>query len=367
MVQKHLAKQKATAEADALAALTRSVPGLSETMLRAALEACDWDVAAAQAHLQEYLASSGGGGKRDASSGSSSESDSGSRSGRKRRRKDEKKSKRDKHHKKSKRAKKERKEERKEERKRPAAIGDTQFGKYGVIKETDLWEKQPEFNLWLSEVKQRNPETLQKWEERDMFKVRDTSAAPACHCALMPHDLLPGVHGGLQHSHAASQEVLQPEPLARERGGARRTAWWGGRGAAHTVGLTFCSAAPELRCLLLLQAPISFENLEDERRRELAAERDRSKGSAGTALIEHMRLVGKLDGLREQQTLQKQLQLAAQIGDHEKVKQIQAKLAPDDPRKSAAAQNYGAWDAEAPCHRVISRAPPSRFPPVTVA
>ena len=170
MVQKHIAKQKATAEADALAALARSVPGLSETMLRAALEACDWGVAAAQAHLQEYLASSGGGGKRDASSsGSSSESDSGSRSGRKRRRKEEKKSKRGKHHKKSKRAKK----ERKEERRRPAAIGDTQFGKYGIIKETDLWEKQPEFSLWLSEIKQRNPETLQKWEERDMFKVRE--------------------------------------------------------------------------------------------------------------------------------------------------------------------------------------------------
>ena len=63
------------------------------------------------------------------------------------------------------------------------------------------------------------------------------------------------------------------------------------------------------------------------------------------SLIEHMRLVGKLDGLREQQTLQKQLQLAAQIGDSEKVKQIQAKLAPDDPRKSAAAQNYGPWHA----------------------
>jgi len=97
---------------------------------------------------------------------------------------------------------------------------------------------------------------------------------------------------------------------------------------------------------LLPQEAVSFGNLEEERRRELAAERDRSKGAAGVSLIEHMRLVGKLDGLREQQTLQKQLQLASQIGDHEKVKQLQAKLAPDDPRKSAAAQNYGAWNAK---------------------
>jgi hypothetical protein len=167
MVVKHLAKQKAAAEAEALAGLTRVVPGVGETLLRTALEACDWDVAAAQAHLRDFMASSGGG-KRSASSSSGSESDSGSRSGRKRKRKDEKKSKREKHHKKSKRAKK----ERKEERKRPGVIVDGQFGKYGVVKETDLWEKQPEFNLWLAEVKQRNSETLQKWEERDMFKAR---------------------------------------------------------------------------------------------------------------------------------------------------------------------------------------------------
>ena len=173
---------------------------------------------------------------------------------------------------------------------------------------------------------------------------------------------LPGIHGGLQHSHAASQKILQPQPLARQRGGARRAARRGGPGETRARP-TSCSAGAESRFLLLLQAPISFENLEDERRRELAAERDRSKGSAGTALIEHMRLVGKLDGLREQQTLQKQLQLAAQIGDHEKVKQIQAKLAPDDPRKSAASQNYGAqaprFHATAPSHAL----PQSGFRP----
>jgi len=212
MVVKHLAKQKAAAEAEALAGLGRSVPGLSEVMLRAALEACDWDVSAAQVHLREYLASTAGG-KRNDSSGSSSESDSGSRSGgrkRKRHGKDEKKSKKDKHHKKSKRAKKERKEERKEERKRPAAIGDGQFGMYGVIKETDLWEKQPEYHLWVTEVKQRNPETLQKWEERDMFKARVRRSCWRTGRLCADAFASPGVHGGLQHRHAASQEVLQP-------------------------------------------------------------------------------------------------------------------------------------------------------------
>ena len=87
---------------------------------------------------------------------------------------------------------------------------------------------------------------------------------------------------------------------------------------------------------------MDFGKDEEERTREQAVARERAKGEAGASLIEHMRLVGKLDGLREQQTLQKQLQLAAQLGDADKVRQLQAKLAPDDPRKGLAQQNYGA-------------------------
>ena len=55
---------------------------------------------------------------------------------------------------------------------------------------------------------------------------------------------------------------------------------------------------------------MDFGRDEEERKREQAVARERAKGEAGASLIEHMRLVGKLDGLREQQTLQKQLQLA---------------------------------------------------------
>ncbi|OVA00588.1 hypothetical protein BVC80_9087g87 [Macleaya cordata] len=44
------------------------------------------------------------------------------------------------------------------------------WGKYGIIRETDMWNKRPEFNAWLSEVKQVNLETLPNWEEKQMFK-----------------------------------------------------------------------------------------------------------------------------------------------------------------------------------------------------
>ncbi|KAH7512526.1 hypothetical protein FEM48_Zijuj12G0099900 [Ziziphus jujuba var. spinosa] len=44
------------------------------------------------------------------------------------------------------------------------------WGKYGIIRETDMWTKRPEFTAWLAEVKQVNLESLPNWEEKQMFK-----------------------------------------------------------------------------------------------------------------------------------------------------------------------------------------------------
>ncbi|CAA6662674.1 unnamed protein product [Spirodela intermedia] len=44
------------------------------------------------------------------------------------------------------------------------------WGKYGIIRETDMWNKRPEFTAWLSEVKKVNLESLANWEEKQMFK-----------------------------------------------------------------------------------------------------------------------------------------------------------------------------------------------------
>ena len=112
MVIKHLARQKAEAEAAALEALARAAPGTAEAVLRVALEACAWDATAAQAHLREFMAASGGARPRARGDSSSDESsdDSSSGGGRKRKRRDkdkkskkEKKEKRDKHERKKKR------------------------------------------------------------------------------------------------------------------------------------------------------------------------------------------------------------------------------------------------------------------------
>ncbi|CAN6682546.1 unnamed protein product [Malus baccata var. baccata] len=53
------------------------------------------------------------------------------------------------------------------------------WGKYGIIRETDMWNKRPEFTAWLLEVKLVNLEHLTNWEEKQMFKqfMEDHSTA----------------------------------------------------------------------------------------------------------------------------------------------------------------------------------------------
>ncbi|CAN7066657.1 hypothetical protein IGI04_039606 [Brassica rapa subsp. trilocularis] len=65
--------------------------------------------------------------------------------------------------------KKKRKKEKKSEKAKKGAVTES-WGKYGVIRETDMWNKRPEFTAWLLEVKEVNLESLPPWEEKKMFK-----------------------------------------------------------------------------------------------------------------------------------------------------------------------------------------------------
>ena len=42
----------------------------------------------------------------------------------------------------------------------------------GIIKESDMWDKRPEFSAWLTEIKGTNLEALSKWEEKEQFKAK---------------------------------------------------------------------------------------------------------------------------------------------------------------------------------------------------
>eukprot|EP00262_Sarcandra_glabra_P005361 TRINITY_DN16858_c0_g1_i2.p1 TRINITY_DN16858_c0_g1~~TRINITY_DN16858_c0_g1_i2.p1 ORF type:complete len:287 (+),score=80.33 TRINITY_DN16858_c0_g1_i2:199-1059(+) len=91
---------------------------------------------------------------------------------RRRRKEKERKRKREKEgsdEKKKKEKHKKKKKRKEKEEGRKGAVTNS-WGKYGIIRETDMWNKRPEFTAWLAEVKQVNLETLPNWEEKQMFK-----------------------------------------------------------------------------------------------------------------------------------------------------------------------------------------------------
>ncbi|KAM0950115.1 hypothetical protein DsansV1_C04g0037991 [Dioscorea sansibarensis] len=87
-----------------------------------------------------------------------------------RKRRKEKKRKRDKEEKRRKKTDKDKRKKNKEKNFGKTGAVTNSWGKYGVIKETDMWNKRPEFTAWLAEVKKVNLESLANWEEKQMFK-----------------------------------------------------------------------------------------------------------------------------------------------------------------------------------------------------
>jgi hypothetical protein len=276
LVEQHKARQRKENDEAALAELHVACPGFPLPLCRLALELTDCSVGAARLHLLAFAEQER---SRSAAGAQLERQEAGSDEERHRKRRKEKHRHRD-----------------REKEKRPAKEPEAAFGRFGIVRSEDLWSKQPEFNSWLMEVKQRNPEALPKWEEKELF----ATFAEEHNTASFPHEK----YYNLDKWHAK-----QAAEAARNGG--------------------------------IVEAAVDFSRLEEDRRRELESERSRSKDAAQAKLLEHMRLMGKLDGLREQQALQTQLHLAGQLGDWEKVKELQKTLAPDDPRKGLAGQGMG--------------------------
>ena len=58
---------------------------------------------------------------------------------------------------------------RKKEKNSNLAVNQQKYGKYGILMESDMFNKQQEFYLWLQEVKKINPEVLPRFEMKKMF------------------------------------------------------------------------------------------------------------------------------------------------------------------------------------------------------
>ncbi|CAL1711643.1 unnamed protein product [Somion occarium] len=81
------------------------------------------------------------------------------------------------------REKKERKKEKKREKKKKLGAVSHQWGKYGLINETDLYNKEQEFRSWLVEERKINPETINKEQTKKEFArfVEDFNTATLPH------------------------------------------------------------------------------------------------------------------------------------------------------------------------------------------
>merc|ERR1712157_673176 len=115
---------------------------------------------------KEELVVSSGSESSDSGSDSSEESD-------KKKKKKQKKDKKEKKGKKKQKQEKKKKVKKKDKKKGKAGERDAvsnQFGKYGVIKAEDFFNKKPEFLMWSMEVKKVNTDMLGQMQMKDLFK-----------------------------------------------------------------------------------------------------------------------------------------------------------------------------------------------------
>mmetsp|Transcript_3687 Transcript_3687/g.16199 ORF Transcript_3687/g.16199 Transcript_3687/m.16199 type:complete len:391 (-) Transcript_3687:42-1214(-) len=191
---------------------------------------------------------------------------------------------------KSKKEKKEKKS--KKDAKKHGKATEPEFGARGFIRETDKYDKEGEFRAWLGEVKKRDMESLQKWEEKELFK----EYAEDYNTATLPHE-----------------KFYNLEKWSREEA-ARR--------AREDPTAASTTAAIERE---------SF-NDEEERKREIQAERERRDAEYKRETYLRMKSDSSdLENLREQERLKELRKNAYNMGDMETVARVNKILAPDEP------------------------------------
>lgn len=202
---------------------------------------------------------------------------------RKRRRKEKEKKRRRKEKEEEKRRKEKKKKEKKERGKKGAVTNS--WGKYGIIKETDMWNKRPEFTAWLAEIKKVNLESLANWEEKQMFKefMEDHNTA------TFPSKKYYNLDAYYQHKMLKDMKKGHKKILAGER----------------TV----------------------FDD-EEQRRQELLVEREKHKEEQVEALKRSMQ-TGMAQAMKEQARLREEMAYQYKLGNFEAAAAIQRRLDPD--------------------------------------
>uniref|UniRef100_A0A061QX57 Nucleic acid binding n=1 Tax=Tetraselmis sp. GSL018 TaxID=582737 RepID=A0A061QX57_9CHLO len=335
MVERHHRKIQAEKEAAAHSQLRVIIPDAGPALRNLALESCEWDVDRAKNLIKrfrevkareikalkdelgreeepgarandgdqgssgsEQSASELSDSEGSAASGASSEEERGrhkrkshrSKSKKSRSRKDRS---RDKGHKRKKsrdrssdrKAKRHRSDKRSKEPKTAALT--EQYGKYGIIKESDYESKRGDFQLWATEVKKVQLELLPKREERDLFRtyMEDFNTGTLPHKKYYDND-------AYQRAKALK---------AAQKGGKRR----------HGEKTQFDD--------------------EEERRREAAQRRAEELEERRRQAYNELRYTtNKAQEMREQEMLRQQMNLAYRTGNMEEARKLQERLNPDE-------------------------------------
>lgn len=200
---------------------------------------------------------------------------------RKRRKERERRRKREKEERR--RKKKDKKRKKKDAGKKGAVTNS--WGKYGIIRETDMWNKRPEFTAWLAEVKLINLETLPNWEEKQMFKEFMEDHNTATFPSKKFYDL------DAYHQRKMEKEMRKGLKKATK---SERTVF----------------------------------NDEEQRRLELQRERERHKDEQVEALKRSMQS-GMAQAMKEQARLREEMAYQYRLGNFEAAAAIQRRLDPD--------------------------------------
>mmetsp|Transcript_18463 Transcript_18463/g.51709 ORF Transcript_18463/g.51709 Transcript_18463/m.51709 type:complete len:374 (+) Transcript_18463:198-1319(+) len=346
MVERHQRKIREEKEYSAHTQLKVLLPDAGPALRNLALEGCEWDVDRARTmikrfrevkardlkHARERLAAAEQGGKDKAEgaatakdqgkptggepesngSGSESESDSGSgsessdeearRKDRKRsskHRKQRKESSSRKKHKKDSKRKKDSEQDREEKKAKRRKHGKDaaaeprsaaltyQFGKYGIIRESDYEAKRGDFQLWATEVKKVEVEVLPKWEERELFKtyMEDYNTGTLPHKKYYDND--------------AYERARALKEIKKGRK-SKKTEW------------------------------TAFDD-EADRRREAAKRREEEMEERQRQAYNELRYTtNKAQEMRDQELLRQQMNLAYRTGNMDEARRIQERLNPDD-------------------------------------
>lgn len=210
---------------------------------------------------------------------------------RRREREEERERKRRKREKEKKRREKEKRKEKKRKKKKEkfergkkGAVTNL-WGKYGIIRETDMWNKRPEFTAWLAEVKQVNLESLPNWEEKQMFKQFMEDHNTATFPSKKYYNL------DAYHKHKMEKELKKGITKVRQK---ERTVF----------------------------------NDEEQRRLELREAREKKKEEEVEALKRSMQS-GMAQAMKEQAQLKEEMAYQYKIGNFEAAAAIQRRLDPD--------------------------------------